>query len=105
MIHVVAMKCLIGLPLLILFELLGRSRSFKNWRVGVVVESFVYRLHNPGFWGTFSGKYVPYEMGNTAHFMVYVLKEHYCTLFFVHSLIFCIINHVSTISNLSLASY
>jgi hypothetical protein len=37
MIHVVAMKCLIGLPLLIHIELLrkSRSRSFKNRGVGV----------------------------------------------------------------------
>jgi hypothetical protein len=49
MIHVVAMKCLIGLPLLIHIELLGRSRSrsraFKNRGVGV--GAFVYRLHSP----------------------------------------------------------
>jgi hypothetical protein len=50
MIHVVAMKCLIGLPLLIRIELLRRSRSrgrrFKNRGVGV--GAFVYRLHSPG---------------------------------------------------------
>jgi hypothetical protein len=46
MIHVVAMKCLIGLPLLIRIELLCRCRSFKNRGVGV--EAFVYRLHSPG---------------------------------------------------------
>jgi hypothetical protein len=46
MIHVVAMKCLVGLPLLIHIELLwrSRSRSFKNRRVGV--GAFVYRLHS-----------------------------------------------------------
>jgi hypothetical protein len=39
MIHVVAMKCLIGLPLLIHIELLlrSRSRSFKNRGIGVGV--------------------------------------------------------------------
>jgi hypothetical protein len=48
MIHVVAVKCLIGLPLLIHIELLwSRSRSFKNRGVGV--GTFVYRLHSPGF--------------------------------------------------------
>jgi hypothetical protein len=46
MIHVVAMKRLIGLPLLIHVEILWRSRSFKNRRVGV--GAFVYRLHSPG---------------------------------------------------------
>jgi hypothetical protein len=35
MIHVVAMKCLTGLPLLIYTELLWRSRSFKSRGVGV----------------------------------------------------------------------
>jgi hypothetical protein len=46
MIHVVVMKCLIGLPLLIHTELLwSRSRSFKNWGVGF--GAFVYRLHSP----------------------------------------------------------
>jgi hypothetical protein len=37
MIHVVVMKCLIGLPLLMHIELLwkSRSRSFKNRGVGV----------------------------------------------------------------------
>jgi hypothetical protein len=59
MIHVVAMKCLTGLPLLIHIELLLRSRSrsfkhrgdgvgvgsFKNREVGV--GAFVYRLHSP----------------------------------------------------------
>jgi hypothetical protein len=45
MIHVVAMKCLIGLPLLIHIELLWRSRSFKNRGVGV--GGFAYRLHSP----------------------------------------------------------
>jgi hypothetical protein len=35
MIHVVVMKRLIGLPLLIHFELLWRSRSFKDGGVGV----------------------------------------------------------------------
>jgi hypothetical protein len=64
MIHVVAMKCLICLPLLIHIELLWRSRSwsFKNRGVGVgagvwvgsfknrgvEVGAFVYRLHSPG---------------------------------------------------------
>jgi hypothetical protein len=57
MIHVVAMKCLIGLPLLMHIELLLRSRSFKNRGVGVRAGSFknrgvgvgalVYRLHSP----------------------------------------------------------
>jgi hypothetical protein len=62
MIHVVAMKCLIGLPLLIHVELLWKSRSrsfkdwgvgvwvrfghFKNWGVGVGVRAFAYRLHS-----------------------------------------------------------
>jgi hypothetical protein len=63
MIYVVAMKCLIGLPLLIYIELLwrNRSRSFKNRGVGVGsfknrgvevevgVGAFVYRLHSPGY--------------------------------------------------------
>jgi hypothetical protein len=37
-IHVVVMKCLLGLPLLMGIELLWRSRSrgFKNWGVGVL---------------------------------------------------------------------
>jgi hypothetical protein len=47
MIYVVVMKYLIVLPLLIHTELLWRSRSFKNWGVGV--GSFVYRHHSPGF--------------------------------------------------------
>jgi hypothetical protein len=57
MIRVVAMKYLIGLPLLIQIELLWRSRSFKNRGVGVAsftnrgvgiaVGAFVYRLHSP----------------------------------------------------------
>jgi hypothetical protein len=49
MIHVVAMKCRIGLPLLMRIELLrrGRSRSFKNRGVEVGVGAFVYRLHSP----------------------------------------------------------
>jgi hypothetical protein len=37
MIHVVVMKCLVGLPLLIHIELLWRSRSFKSRGVGVGV--------------------------------------------------------------------
>jgi hypothetical protein len=39
MIHVVAMKCLIGLPLLMHIEFLSRSRgrTFKNRGVGVGV--------------------------------------------------------------------
>jgi hypothetical protein len=43
------MKCLIGLPLLIRIELLGRSRSwiFKNRGVGV--RGFVYWFHSPGY--------------------------------------------------------
>jgi hypothetical protein len=45
MIHVVAMKRLIGLPLLIHIELLGRSRRVKNEGVG----GFLYRLHGPGY--------------------------------------------------------
>jgi hypothetical protein len=45
MIHVVAMKCLIALPLLIHIELVQRSRSFKNRGVGV--GAFVYQLHSP----------------------------------------------------------
>jgi hypothetical protein len=50
MIHVVVMKCLIGLPLLIHIELLWRSQSqsFKNRKVGV--GTFVYRLHSPGIY-------------------------------------------------------
>jgi hypothetical protein len=61
MIHVVVMKCLIGLSLLIYIKLLwrsqsqSRSRSFKNRGVGVGnfknrgvgVGAFVYRLHSP----------------------------------------------------------
>jgi hypothetical protein len=51
MIHVVAMKCLIGLPLLthtsIALLRRSRSRTFKNGGVGVGVGAFVYRLHNP----------------------------------------------------------
>jgi hypothetical protein len=47
MIHVVVMKCLVGLPLLTHIEILwrNRSQSFKNWAVGV--RSFVYQLHSP----------------------------------------------------------
>jgi hypothetical protein len=47
MIHVVVMKCLIGLPLLMHIELLrrSRSRSFKNRGIGV--GAFVYRLQSP----------------------------------------------------------
>jgi hypothetical protein len=47
MIHVVVMKCLIGLPLLMHMELLRRSRSrtFKNRGVGVGVGSFKNRGH------------------------------------------------------------
>jgi hypothetical protein len=84
MIHVVVMKCLIGLPLLIRIELLRRSRSpsrsFKNRGVGVVVEvgagagvgslknrgvevgvrAFAYRLHSPGYSFTFF--YVTHKM-------------------------------------------
>jgi hypothetical protein len=56
MIHVAAMKRLIGLPLLTHIEILWRSRSFKNRGVGVGsfknrgvgVWAFVYRLHSPG---------------------------------------------------------
>jgi hypothetical protein len=45
MIHVVAMKRLIGLPLLMHIEILwSRSRSFKN--PGVGVGASVYRLHS-----------------------------------------------------------
>jgi hypothetical protein len=49
MIHVVVMKCLIGLPLLIHIGLLwrSRSRSFKNRGVEVGVVAFVYRFHSP----------------------------------------------------------
>jgi hypothetical protein len=49
MVHVVAMKCLIGLPLLKHIEILrrSRSRSFKNRGAGVGVGTFVYRLHSP----------------------------------------------------------
>jgi hypothetical protein len=55
MIHVVAKKCLTGLPLLMYIKLLGRSRSrtIKNRRVGVGVGvgAFVYRLHHtPGYY-------------------------------------------------------
>jgi hypothetical protein len=51
MIHVVVMKCLIGLPLLVHIELLwgSQSQSFKNLGVGVRVGSYVYRLHSPVF--------------------------------------------------------
>jgi hypothetical protein len=65
MIYVVAMKCLIGLPLLMHIELSrkSRSRTFKNRGVGVGVGSFknrgggvgvpvgafVYRLHSRGW--------------------------------------------------------
>jgi hypothetical protein len=53
MIHVVAIKCLIGLPLIIHIELSwrSRSRSLKNRGVGVGfgVRGFVYRLHSPGY--------------------------------------------------------
>jgi hypothetical protein len=45
MIHVVAMKYFVGLPLLIHIELLCRGRSFKNRGVGV--GAFVYRIHSP----------------------------------------------------------
>jgi hypothetical protein len=56
MIHVVAMQCLIGLPLLMHIELLwSRSRTFKNRGVGVGnfknrgvgIGAFVYRLQSP----------------------------------------------------------
>jgi hypothetical protein len=51
MIHVVVMKCLIGLPLLIHIEILWRhrSRNFKNRGAGVGIGAFVYRLHSPGY--------------------------------------------------------
>jgi hypothetical protein len=55
MIHVVAMKCLIGLPLLIhieFYEGVGVG-SFKNRGVGV--GAFVYRLHSPAFNYVISG--------------------------------------------------
>jgi hypothetical protein len=60
MIHVVVVKCLIGLPLLMHIELLrrSRSRSFKNRGVGV--RAFEYRLHSPGhdtFSTTFSATF------------------------------------------------
>jgi hypothetical protein len=53
MIHVVVMKCLIGLPLFIHVELLSfyegvGVRSFKNRGVGV--GAFVHRLHSPAYY-------------------------------------------------------
>jgi hypothetical protein len=52
MIHVVAMKCLIGLPLLIRIEILQRSQSrsgvSKFEKSESESEVFMYRLHRPG---------------------------------------------------------
>jgi hypothetical protein len=52
MIHVVVMKCLIGLPLLIYAEHYGAVGvgSFNNRGVGV--GGFVYRLHSPAIKGS-----------------------------------------------------
>jgi hypothetical protein len=81
MIHVVVMKCFIGLPLLIHIELLWRSRSrsfknrgvgvgigvgsFKNREVGVRVGAFVYRFHSPARFSEFVireiGAYLAYR--------------------------------------------
>jgi hypothetical protein len=76
MIHVVVMKCLIGLPLLIHIELLWRSwsRSFKNQGVrvgsfksqGVRVGAFVYRLYSPGLHFTSSQSWVNLISGNVS---------------------------------------
>jgi hypothetical protein len=75
MIHVVAMKCLIGLPLLMRTEILRRSRSwsrsFKN--VGVGVGSFVYRLHSPGAKSVF---FIQAQM--KLHLCVYLETVRHC---------------------------
>jgi hypothetical protein len=64
-IHVVAMKCLTGLPLLIHIEILWRSRRFKNW--GVAVGSFVYRLHSPVYISSFNLLSHSYAVFFTVH--------------------------------------
>jgi hypothetical protein len=73
MIHVVVMKCLIGLPLLIHIELLWGSRGVGVLKIEQLESEFLYRLHSPGH----SGKLSLMQMCVNAYVFVSVLLNRY----------------------------
>jgi hypothetical protein len=108
MIHVVAMKCLVGLPLVIHIELLWRSLSrsfknrgvgvgsfknrgvgvgsFKNRGVGVGVGAFVYRLHSPVYNSEYL--FISYDDDHTVYFDDHPNKRRFFPTFTITRLVF-----------------